>query len=259
MSIPEDACCAPSTVHGPLRGPKADRTLAQLTRALGHPARVAIVRQLASETGCLAGDLSDALPLAPSTVSAHLKTLKEAGLVAGTVDGPRRNYCLDRGRLGHLRALLDALEPEVPRLAFSSVLFLCVANRARSQMAHALARVVFGPGVRVQSAGSNPSSPHPVALKVLEEAGVSTVGLHAKHVDTIDPASVDLVVTLCAEESCPLFLGDAKRLSWPLPDPDAPGTEAEVLARFRTTRDTIHARLRALAEGRDPAMEAACR
>lgn len=126
------------------------------------------------------------------------------------------------------------------------VLFLCVANSARSQMAEALARHHLGDRVIAQSAGSHPGRVHPLALTVLHEVGVDTAALHSKHVDTIDPASVDLVVFLCAEEQCPLFLGAAPRLDWSMPDPDlkdAPAGPGERLAAFRTARDRIRARL----------------
>lgn len=139
-------------------------------------------------------------------------------------------------------------------MTFDSILFLCVANSARSQMAEALARHRFGDAVRVQSAGSGPSRVNPYALRALQEVGVDTKGLHSKHVDTIDPASVDLVITLCAEESCPLFLGAAPRRSWAMPDPDRKDedlTDDERLQHFRVARDQIRARLEALAALRD--------
>jgi arsenate reductase len=131
---------------------------------------------------------------------------------------------------------------------------LCVANSARSQMAEALARHRFGDAVRVQSAGSAPGRVNPYAVRALAERGVDTTGLHSKHVDTIDPASVDLVITLCAEESCPLFLGDAERVSWAMPDPDRkdePLTDEERLEHFRVARDAIDARLEALPRSMD--------
>lgn len=133
---------------------------------------------------------------------------------------------------------------------FSSVLFLCVANSARSQMAEGLARRALGPGVRVQSAGSAPSRVNPYAIRAMEEIGISLADHASKSVESIDPASVDLVITLCAEEVCPVFLGGARRLHWPLPDPDAkeqPLSDAERLERFRVARDAIQARLEALA------------
>ncbi len=130
-----------------------------------------------------------------------------------------------------------------------SVLFLCVANSARSQMAEALARARFGDAVRVQSAGSEPSRVNPYALRALAEVGVDTSGLVSQHVDTIDPSSVDLVITLCAEESCPVFLGSARRMSWAMPDPDRKHdvlTDEERLAHFRVARDAIAGRLEVL-------------
>ncbi len=139
-------------------------------------------------------------------------------------------------------------------MTFDSVLFLCVANSARSQMAEALARARFGDAVRVQSAGSAPSRVNPYAIRALEEIGVPTHGLRSKHVDGIDPASVDLVITLCAEASCPVFLGDAPRLSWAMPDPDRKDEDLDDetrLAAFRVARDAIAARLDVLAALRD--------
>lgn len=129
---------------------------------------------------------------------------------------------------------------------FRSVLFLCVANSARSQMAEALARARFGDRVRVQSAGTQPSQVNPHAIAVMAERGVDMSGQHSKPVATIDPATVDLVVTLCAEEVCPLFLGAATRLHWPIDDPasaDPSMAREQFLARFRRARDEIDARL----------------
>jgi arsenate reductase len=127
-----------------------------------------------------------------------------------------------------------------------SVLFLCVANSARSQLAEALARARFGERVRVQSAGTRPSQVNPYAIAALAERGVDAAGQRSKAVTTIDPTTVDLVVTLCAEEVCPLFLGAAARLHWPIDDPasaDPSLTGEELLARFRRARDEIDARL----------------
>ncbi len=143
----------------------------------------------------------------------------------------------------------------MPDLPFHSVLFLCVANSARSQMAEGLARALFrrlGAHVRVQSAGSAPSRVNPLAVEAMAEVGVDLSGHRSKSVDTIDPAGVDLVVTLCAEEVCPVFLSRARRLHWPLPDPDRAHedlTHAQRLHHFRVTRDALQARLEALVRG----------
>ena len=124
------------------------------------------------------------------------------------------------------------------RTPVSGVLFLCVANSARSQMAEGLARARFGDRMSVQSAGSHPGTVNRHAVAVLAEIGIDSSGHRSKHVDTIDPASVCTVITLCDDEVCPLFLGGTRRLAWPLPDPaGAGGTEEEELVRFRTARD----------------------
>lgn len=132
-----------------------------------------------------------------------------------------------------------------------SILFLCVANSARSQMAEGLARSIFGTRVPVLSAGSEPSHVNPYAVEVMRELGVDLTTHQSKSVQTIDPATVGTVITLCAEEVCPVFLGKARRLHWPIPDPASKDTSIprdEMLQRFRTGRDTIRAMLERFAE-----------
>ena len=129
------------------------------------------------------------------------------------------------------------------------VLFLCVANSARSQMAEGLARDLFGDRVNVQSAGSEPGTLNPYAVEVMREIGIDISAQYSKSVETVDPASVDTVITLCAEEVCPVFLGHVRRIHWPIPDPaskDASIGRDEMLARFRTARDTIRQKLEQL-------------
>ena len=131
-----------------------------------------------------------------------------------------------------------------------SLLFLCVANSARSQMAEGLARKLFGARATVQSAGSQPSRVNPYAIEVMKEIGADLTGHTSKSVDSVDPATVDTVITLCAEEVCPVFLGSARRLHWPIPDPASPDptiARDEMLRRFRTARDTIRDKLEAFA------------
>ena len=131
------------------------------------------------------------------------------------------------------------------------LLFLCVANSARSQMAEAIARHLLGDRVVARSAGSAPSRVNPYALRALAELGIDAEGQHSKHVDTIDPEAVDLVITLCAEEECPVFLGQAERLDWSMPDPDRKHedlSDEQRLHHFRVARDAIAARVRRLGE-----------
>jgi arsenate reductase len=131
-----------------------------------------------------------------------------------------------------------------------SILFLCVANSARSQMAEGLARMIFGDRATVQSAGSRPSQVNPYAIEVMKEIGVDLTTHTSKSVDTIDPTGVDTVITLCAEEVCPVFLGKARRIHWPIPDPassDPTIPREEMLRRFRAARGTIRGKLEAFA------------
>jgi arsenate reductase len=127
------------------------------------------------------------------------------------------------------------------------ILFLCVANSARSQMAEGLARQILGPDYTIQSAGSKPSFVHPLAIQALGELGINAAQHSSKSVQTIDLAQVDLVITLCAEEVCPVVSGPLQRMHWSLPDPAAPAeSEAAQLARFRKIRDQIADRLAGL-------------
>jgi ArsR family transcriptional regulator, arsenate/arsenite/antimonite-responsive transcriptional repressor len=87
----------------------ADVELAQLAKAIGHPARVRILRRLGRQASCCHGSLADELPLAASTVSQHLRILREAGLLQGEVDGPRTSYCINRERVAQAAALLTSL------------------------------------------------------------------------------------------------------------------------------------------------------
>jgi arsenate reductase len=111
-------------------------------------------------------------------------------------------------------------------------------------MGEALARDLFKGRARVQSAGSRPYSVNPFALEALSELGLDASFQHSKAVASIDPATVDTVITLCAEEVCPVFMGRAKRLHWPFPDPAQAGLgREESLARFREVRDALRAKL----------------
>jgi len=140
-------------------------------------------------------------------------------------------------------ALLRSLKPE-------HVLFLCVANSARSQLAEGLGRALAPPGVRVSSAGSEPTSVRPQAIEVLAEIRTD-IGAHVSTgIDDVE-RPVSAVITLCAEEVCPVWLGQAWRVHWGLPDPAAvEGSEAEKLEAFRAVRDEVGSRLRVLFEGR---------
>src|SRR2546427_12918519 len=105
----------PGTSRGPTRaGPSSapsplDAEIATLAKALGHPARVAILRMLIARGDCICGEIVSELPLAQATVSQHLKVLKDAGLIEGEVDGPRVCYCVDRATVKRLKNLIEDL------------------------------------------------------------------------------------------------------------------------------------------------------
>jgi len=133
-----------------------------------------------------------------------------------------------------------------------NLLMLCVANSARSQMAEGWGRRLLGDRGTVQSAGSSPATVNPYALRVMAEVGIDLGDHRSKSVDEIDPDTVDTVITWCADEVCPAWLGDARRLHFPLSDPatdDPSVTDAALLERFRAARDAIEAHLRAVIDG----------
>jgi arsenate reductase len=135
----------------------------------------------------------------------------------------------------------------VERCPRQRILFLCVANSARSQMAEGLARQILGARAEVSSAGSNPAPVNPHAVSAMNEIGIDIGDQHSKSVDTIDIPGLDLVVTLCAEEVCPILPRGVRRVHWPILDPAAQAS-GEPQERFRAARDVIRANIRALAE-----------
>src|SRR5262245_59180350 len=109
-------------------------------------------------------------------------------------------------------------------------------------MAEGLARSLFGDRAVIQSAGSSPAFVHSRAIAALAELGIDIKSHKSKSVSTIDFATVDLVITLCADEVCPVVPARVEKLHWPLKDPSfAPVAEEE--ASFRATRHELTRRL----------------
>lgn len=130
----------------------------------------------------------------------------------------------------------------------NKILFLCVANSARSQMAEGLARHYLPTGIIVRSAGSQPSTLNPYAVAAIAELGIDISKHYAKAVEDIDSSQVDTVITLCAEEVCPIFLGKVQRLHWPIDEPSKGRiTPQHLLQGFRIARDEIKHHILALA------------
>lgn len=121
------------------------------------------------------------------------------------------------------------------------VLFLCTHNSSRSQMAEALLRHDHGARFESFSAGTEVTRVHPRAIEAMNELGVDMTSHRSKHVDELRDESFDIVITVCdsANETCPLFPANTRRLHWSFPDPSKSGT----LEEYRTVRDAIRARL----------------
>ncbi len=140
------------------------------------------------------------------------------------------------------------------RLDARSIVFLCVANSARSQIAEGFARELLGDDVKVQSAGSSPTQVNPLAIEVMKEVGIGLEQHKSTSIDSIDFEGVDLVITLCADEVCPVLPAGVERMHWPVQDPvssDGGVSREEQVKRFRSARENIRARLEVLAALRD--------
>jgi two-component system phosphate regulon sensor histidine kinase PhoR len=145
-----------------------------------------------------------------------------------------------------VRVRLPALPHETEQ---ETILFLCVGNSCRSQMAEGFARSLADSRYQIVSAGTAPQEIHPFAVQVMSEAGIDITQQRSKDLRSIPLDNLDQVITLCdeASEQCPVLETQAKRIHWPLPDPARTGgDEQQVLDSFRRVRDEIHSRVKAL-------------
>lgn len=129
-----------------------------------------------------------------------------------------------------------------------SVLILCTANSSRSQMAEGILREIGDDRLLVRSAGHEPSHVNPLAIQAMTERGIDISQHRSKHLNEFLEMEWDYVITVCdnANETCPVFPGEAKRIHWSFPDPAAAtGSEAERLAVFRKVRGDLEATLSA--------------
>ena len=123
----------------------------------------------------------------------------------------------------------------------SGILFLCVANSARSQLAEAISRALE-PEIEAWSAGSEPSHVRPQVRRVLDEANIDSRGLRSKSMFEVPMDEIDLIITLCREEQCPIIPAKKQHTHWPLPDP-ASAPDDEMDEAYRATRDELLRRL----------------
>jgi arsenate reductase len=127
------------------------------------------------------------------------------------------------------------------------ILFLCIHNSCRSQMAEGLMRRMGASRFEAASAGLEARGVHPLAVRAMAELGIDIAGQSSKIISELDNAHFDYVVTTCAEaqEACPAWPGSGQTLHWSFPDPAAAaGTDEEQMAVFREVRDAIAARIR---------------
>ena len=126
----------------------------------------------------------------------------------------------------------------------STLIFLCVANSARSQMAEGLARASAPSGWRIFSAGAAPTLVNPLAIEVLHELDIDISATRSKGLDAVPIDDADFIVTLCEDQVCPIVPPNAEHLDWALPDPVGIGDQIRFqLDAFRATRDEIKQRL----------------
>lgn len=145
--------------------------------------------------------------------SLNLEHFRELYLQAGDSVHPAISH---PGSLAHVQAATSTSPPV-------RVLFLCTHNSARSQMAEGLLRKLGGELVEVFSAGSEPTSIHPLAIKVMGAAGIDLREHHSKHLDEFTSQRFDYILTVCdrVRETCPVFPGDPEQIHWSFPDPAA--------------------------------------
>ncbi|MGR3565579.1 MAG: arsenate reductase/protein-tyrosine-phosphatase family protein [Heliomarina sp.] len=240
---------------------------------LGHPQRLAIFRLLVRRfpDRVPAGELADALDLKPSTLSAYLASLMQAGLVTQERVGTSLRYAVEmtalrqtfeyllldccRGRPELCSPLNLDLGDTIMSDRKFNVLFICTGNAARSIFAETLLRETAGDRFNVYSAGTRPRLElNPFALEVLKQKGHDTSALRAKNISEFqrpDAPEFDFVFTVCnqaANEECPAWSGQPVSAHWGMVDPvKATGTPAEKSLAFQQAYGKLLRRVDAFA------------
>ena len=242
-----------------------------IAKALSDESRLRIMMCLEGSTLCLC-QLSEALGLAPSTVSQHVGVLKSAGLIDVRQEGRWHYYrwaaspasdCL-RDAMSWVRSYAskdprteaDTAKRAVvmsksgapsPAEAKARVMFLCTGNSCRSQMAEALLRVMSHEAFRVYSAGLDPKPIHELTYKAMDEIGIDIRHQKQKSVmEYLGKVHFGYLITVCssAEMKCPIFPGISQRLYWPIKDPaKAEGSNEEKMNAFREAREELRERI----------------
>jgi len=141
--------------------------------------------------------------------------------------------------------------------AHQRVLFLCTHNSARSQIAEAWLRHLYGERYEVHSAGTEATSVRPLAIRVMAEVGIDISQHESKTLQRYLDQPWDIVITVCneADANCPMFPGGKRRLHWSFPDPStATGSDDEQLGVYRQVRDAIRSRIEVFVGSEDDAI-----
>jgi ArsR family transcriptional regulator, arsenate/arsenite/antimonite-responsive transcriptional repressor / arsenate reductase (thioredoxin) len=246
-----------STTAHPLEPPT-------LLRLLAHEIRWQVVGALA-RSDYQVNELVTLLQKPINLLSYHLRLLRNEAIVQerrSSADARDVYYTLNfeqvqslyQFALGSLHPALGApaaegiVQQDAPPRPPARVLFLCTHNSARSQIAEALLRHLGGDRVEVYSAGTQPSTVHPLALAVLQRNEIDTTGLTSKHLEQFIGQQFDFVITVCdrAKESCPIFPGDPERIHWSFPDPSAVADPDEQYRAFVQVLVELEKRLKLL-------------
>jgi protein-tyrosine-phosphatase/DNA-binding transcriptional ArsR family regulator len=210
----------------------------------------------------LVGELVEITGLAQNLVSYHLGVLRQAGLVQihkSDVDARATYYGIDLAAVSALYQRLGA-DLAVPsalpagELPARTVVFLCRANSARSQIAEGWLRSLSGGRITVRSAGTQPARLHPLAEQVMAEVGIDIGHHQSKHVDALAGLAPEVVVTVCdiAREECAVWQQAVTRLHWSIPDPVMVPAGDGQLEAFRKVRDALGQRVEGLLAIVDP-------
>lgn len=226
-------------------------------RLLADETRLLLLRAL-RYSDHLVGELVEQTQLPQNLISYHLGVLRQAGLVQlhkSDADGRATYYGVDLAALTALyrRVGAELALPVAPRpeaLPAMTVVFLCRANSARSQIAEGWLRAMSGGRITVRSAGTEPTQLQPLAEQVMAEVGIDIGHHQAKHVDSLAHLAPDVVVTVCdiAREQCAVWRMAARRIHWSIPDPAGVADPDERLRAFRSVRDELRQRVAGMIE-----------